>query len=420
MKVLLLAEVCNPAWASLPSFSYSLADSISNNVDVVLVTHIRNKKDISSEVNNFNEIIYIDNEYIASPLFKFSKLLKKIGVGGWMTNMALKYPSNIAFEYEVFKQLKTRLKNKEFDFIHRISPVSPTIPSPIASWSDTPFIYGPLNGALAWPVQFSEEIKKEREVLVHIRNAYKYLPYYKSTFHKAVKILASFSHVEKDIPLSDHHKVVRFNELGVDTDLYKPGVNKSYNLNMPCQFLFVGRLVPYKCPHVVITAFANSEILKRNHMLNIVGDGPERDTLQKLIDDNNLNDCVKMLGWKNQQEIAQYMANSDVFVFPTIREVGGNVVIEAMSSGLPSIVPNYGGPSELIDDNIGIKIPLSDKKEFLESYINNMERIASNVELREILSRNARKKALELHSWPIKGRQIKLIYESISGDPENL
>ena len=413
MKVLLLADVCNPNWPSLPSFSYSLAKSIANNIDVVLVTHIRNEQDISLEDNNFSEIIYIDNEYIASPLYKFSNILRKVGIGGWMTNMALKYPSNIVFEYQVYKKLKKRLKSKEFDFVHRISPVSPTIPSPIASWSDTPFIYGPINGALEWPKQFSEEIKKEREVLIHVRNFYKYLPYYKSTFHNAVKILAAFSHVEKDIPQSEHHKIVRFNELGVDTDLYKPVENKNFESNKPCRFLFVGRLVPYKCPRVVIKAFAISDELKQYHHLDIVGDGPERESLQKLIDDNNLGNCITIVGWKNQSEVAQYMQRSDVFVFPTIREVGGNVLLEAMSAGLPSIVPNYGGPSELIDDNVGIKVPLSSVERFQDAFISSMELLAKDINTRQILATNARKYALKLHGWPGKGMQMKSIYDSI-------
>jgi len=411
MKILILAETCNPVWASLPGFSYSLADSIAHNVDVVLVTHIRNKADISKiNTHNFKEIIYIDNEYIASPLYKFSLLLKRIGIGGFMTSMALKYPSNIAFEYETYKMLKKRFNNKEFDFIHRISPVSPTVSSPIAKWTNIPFIYGPINGALAWPKQYKEQIKKERELLVHIRNFYKFLPYYKSSFTHATKILAAFKHVEKDIPATEHHKIIRFNELGVDTELYKPNPKKS-TTQTQCKFLFVGRLVPYKSAHVVISAFIESQELRNKHLLNIVGDGPERETLQKLIDDNQLSHCIKILGWKTQIEVAQYMSDSDVFVFPTIREVGGNVILESMSAGLPSIVPNYGGPSELIDENTGIKIPLADKQAFLRSYIKGMELLATNTELRKKLSNNARKIALKEHSWPMKGKQVKEIYQ---------
>ena len=122
---------------------------------------------------------------------------------------------------------------------------------------------------------------------------------------------------------------------------------------------------------------------------------------------------MKILGWKEQSEVAQYMSESDVFVFPTIREVGGNVILEAMSSGLPSIVPDYGGPSELIDDHTGVKVPLSDKASFLQAYISSMESLASNAEKRRLLSENARKRALQVHGWSNKGVQMKQIYDSI-------
>lgn len=415
MKVIILAEQCNPLWASLPEFSFSLVHAISQHVTVVLVTHIRNKEGIEQKDNGFAEIVYVDNEYIASPLNKVSNFLRRIGIGGWMTNMALKYPAYIAFEKQAHKILKERIRNNEFDFIQRISPVSPTIPSPITSWEKIPFILGPLNGALAWPDQFKNEIKKERELLSHIRNVYKYLPYYKSTFHHSYKILAAFKHVEKDIPNQDKHKVIKFNELGVDENLYKPREEKDA-LAGSCRFIFVGRLVPYKCTHVVVLAFAKSRLLREKHRLTIVGDGVEREYIQRLIDDNNLNDCVTITGWKSQPEVAKLMANSDVFVFPTIREVGGNVIIEAMSSGLPSIVPDYGGPSELIDDEVGIKIPLTTRAEFQEKYTTTMEKLANDVDMRKHLSINARKRAVEEHSWSAKGLMMKQIYDASSID----
>lgn len=413
MKILILAEQCNPVWPSLPSFSHSLAKSIADNVDIVLVTHIRNKTDINNDEYQFKEVIYIDNEYIATPMHKLSRLLNWIGIGGWMTNMALTYPTNIMFEREIVKKLKVRIEAKEFDFIHRISPVSPTVPSPISKWTDTPFILGPINGGLAWPSQFRSEIKKEREILVHIRNFYKYLPYYKSTFRRSVRILAAFGHVESDVPLDEHGKIIRFNELGVDTEQYQPKANKTYDNDL-CRFLFVGRLVPYKCPHVAINAFANSEELRAKHKLDIIGDGPERKSLQNLIDKHGLNDCVKIIGWLEQDQVAQYMANSDVFIFPSIREVGGNVLIEAMASGLPSIVAAYGGPGELIDGEVGIRISLSDKDVFLADCIKSMELIAVDDKFRETLSLNARKRALALYDWKSKGKLVKEIYDNIS------
>ena len=415
MKVLILAEQCNPDWPSLPGFSYSLANEIAKKTNVVLVTHIRNKQDIETTENKaIKEIIYIDTEVIAKPLHKLSEFLRKIGIGGWMTKMALKYPQYILFEKKIYNQLRDRIENGEFTCIHRISPVSPTLPSLLPTKVNIPFILGPLNGSLPWPKQYTEEIKKERELISHIRNIFKYLPYYKKSFQASSVILSAFKHSDNDVPLKERHKIIRYNELGVDTSNYIPLESKKYNNKT--RFLFVGRLVPYKGAHVVINAFVNSKLLKRNSELIIVGDGPERQYLQGLISSNNLDDIVKIEGWKTQSEVAEYMRNSDIFAFPTIREVGGNVIIEALSSGLPCIVPNYGGPSELVDETIGIKIPLSDKEAFLNSYIKSMEELSKDSDKVEMLSKSARKRALEQHSWEARALDVVKIYNSLENE----
>jgi len=412
MKVLIIAEVCNPNWPSLPGFSYSLANALANKIDVTLVTHIRNKENIEKENHNFSEIIYIDNEFIASPLDKLSKWFRRLGIGGWMTNMGLRYPAYIAFEKKIYENLRTRLDNKEFDIIHRISPVSPTLPSPLASLTDIPFILGPINGSLPWPAQYRDEIKKERELVIHIRKIFKFLPYYKSTYHDSHLLLAAFEHVKKDIPNQYLNKIIKFDELGVDIDIYKPLIKK-FNNDQKINFLFVGRLVPYKGAHVVIKAFAESNYLRENHHLIIVGDGPEKEFLEDLIEVNNLSQSVQMVGWKNQEEVADYMRNADVFVFPTIREVGGNVIIEAMASGLPVIVPDYGGPRELVNQNTGFKIPLGNKDNFLKAHIKVMEDIALSPELRQRLSIEARKFIINKYSWESKANKLLEIYKNI-------
>lgn len=414
MKVLILAEQCNPDWPSLPGFSYALANEIAKKTTVVLVTHIRNKQNIETTENKvIKEIIYIDTEVIAKPLHKLSEFLRKIGIGGWMTKMALKYPQYILFEKKIYNLLQERIEQGEFSCIHRISPVSPTLPSLLSSKVTTPFILGPLNGSLPWPKQYTEEIKKERELISHIRNIFKYFPYYKKSFQSSSVILSAFKHADNDIPLTERHKIIRYNELGVDTSIYLPSELKK-DTNNKTRFLFVGRLVPYKGAHVVINAFVNSKLLQSNSELIIVGDGPERQYLQELISSNNLDGIVKIEGWKTQSEVAEYMRNADIFAFPTIREVGGNVIIEAMASGLPCIVPNYGGPSELIDESVGIKIPLSSQEAFLNAYIKSMEELSKDSDKVEMLSKRARKRALEQHSWEARALDAVKIYHSLN------
>jgi len=84
-----------------------------------------------------------------------------------------------------------------------------------------------------------------------------------------------------------------------------------------------------------------------------------------------------------------------------------------MASGLPVIVPDYGGPRELVNQNTGFKIPLGNKDNFLKAHIKVMEDIALSPELRQRLSIEARKFIINKYSWESKANKLLEIYKNI-------
>ena len=140
MRVLILAEDCNPDWPSLPVVGYKYARSLSYFADVVVATQIRNKPNIEREGMGNAEVIYFDTEKIAAPLYKLATFLRGGNNKGWTLQMAMNYPSYLAFEWLVWKRFRHELKNGKFDVVHRVTPMTPTIPSPMAEWSPVPFL----------------------------------------------------------------------------------------------------------------------------------------------------------------------------------------------------------------------------------------------------------------------------------------
>ena len=100
----------------------------------------------------------------------------------------------------------------------------------------------------------------------------------------------------------------------------------------------------------------------------------------------SLESCVEFLENRRGRpfsEVVELMREADVFVYPAVREAGGAVVVEAMASGLPCAVADYGGPATLITPECGVKVPLTTREARVAGLARELERLASDPMLRE-------------------------------------
>ena len=78
-----------------------------------------------------------------------------------------------------------------------------------------------------------------------------------------------------------------------------------------------------------------------------------------------LGSIVTFTGFIEHARVQDHFRQAQAFVFPSLREFGGAVVLEAMASGLPPIVVDYGGPGELVSDECGIRLPMAPREELV-------------------------------------------------------
>jgi 1,2-diacylglycerol 3-alpha-glucosyltransferase len=153
-------------------------------------------------------------------------------------------------------------------------------------------------------------------------------------------------------------------------------------------FLYVGRLLPIKNVDGLIQAYKrylNLDNTDAKLPLTIVGDGPERDRLQKMAAGVR-NGEIRFLGNKQPDEIPELYANAKVFVLPSISEPWGLVTNEAMASGLPVLISNKCGSSEMINHGEnGLLFTPKDQMELAEL----MATVTENDQLRSHLAQNA-------------------------------
>ena len=128
--------------------------------------------------------------------------------------------------------------------------------------------------------------------------------------------------------------------------------------------------------------------------LAIVGDGPYLKELQRLLPDAVFTGCLAGL------ELARAFASSDVFLFPSTTDTFGNVVLEALASGLPNVVSDSGGPKDLIEHGVTGYVT---RGLDVEDFTHAVQRLADDPALRRAMSVAAHH-AVQKRDWAEAGR----------------
>jgi glycosyltransferase involved in cell wall biosynthesis len=126
---------------------------------------------------------------------------------------------------------------------------------------------------------------------------------------------------------------------GVDTALFRPGPKDLLDGPRPAM-LYVGRVAVEKN----VEAFLRLDVPGTKH---VIGDGPALPRLRRSYPD------VRFLGSKHGADLAAHYAASDVFVFPSLTDTFGNVLLEALSSGVPVAAFPVPGPLDVIGGQDG-------------------------------------------------------------------
>ncbi|MGB0766133.1 MAG: glycosyltransferase family 4 protein [Phycisphaeraceae bacterium] len=416
LRVLIIAEACNPDWVSVPLVGWSHASALREIVDAHIVTHPRNREAILNKgLIEDRDFSVIDNEHVARRMHRLANLVRGGSGKGWTTVTALGWPSYWEFERLLWKRFGNDIAAGKYDLVHRITPLTPTMPSRLATKCKkvgVPFVIGPLNGGVPWPKGFSSRRRAEREWLSYIRNVYRLLPGHRSTVRDASAfVVGSQDTLElMDAPCRD--RCVYVPENGIEPERFKQ--HRRRRASQPIRCVFLGRLVPYKGADLLIRAAA--DYLKRGEMtLRILGEGPQRGEIESLIREHGIGNSVEMLGWVEHNEVQNVLADSDFLGMPSIREFGGGVVLEAMALGLPGVVVGYGGPNELVTEQTGIRVPIGSPDEIVSGFNSAIGRLVEDPATIDRLGEAAKRRVDALFTWQAKANQTMEIYRWVLG-----
>jgi alpha-maltose-1-phosphate synthase len=417
VRALVIAEIANPEWISVPLEGWCHARALARFAEVHMVTQAYNRENfLKAGLEEGKDFVAIDTTDAGRRLSRLAGLLGAGKGVGWSTLTAVHALSYYTFERRVWERYAPRLRAREFDLVHRLTPLSPTIPSLLAGRCariGVPFVLGPLNGGVPWPKGFDRARLREREFLSYVRGAHRLLPGYGSTRRHASAIVAGSRETRRQVPAQWQEKTVYIPENGLD--LARFGARLNGGPPLPLRAAFVGRLVPYKSADILIEAAA--PLVRAGAMgIDVIGDGPELPALRSQAERERLGTGVTFPGWVDHRALQERLARSHVFAFPSVREFGGAVVLEAMATGLVPIVADYGGPAELVSPRTGFVVPMGPRSALVAGFRSVLDRLVADPSGLPAMGRAARERVLRQFTWEAKASQTFEVYRWVLGE----
>jgi len=406
-RILLSAYQCGPGLGSVSQIGWEWYSRLARKLPVTLVTHIRNRQALEHAGASVNgsSVVYIDTEWFAGPLYRFASKLFPRSEHPVFLISSLDY---YLYDWVALRTLRRlHLEGADWDIVHQPTPVSPLAATRLHKLN-IPLVLGPWNGGLKSPVEYPEIMRAESNWLYPIRKLGQMLDRMLGSTRQAKMILVATSSTKAEIPTEFSPKCVDMLENGVDLDLFTPTPWPAPPTDEnPLQILFVGRLLPFKGVAMLLEALA---LLHFPFRLTIVGSGPEENPLQNHAEALQISNSVVFTGALPLSEVAKHMALAHVFCLPSVRESGGAVLLEAMAAARPVIALAYGGPAEIVDDEVGCLIPSHGRETVIGAIAQTLADVVSNPDAWRQRGLVGRKRVEERYAWPVKIDQAIDLY----------
>lgn len=354
-NIALVGHACAPHLGSENGFTWSWAKHLSAYHDVTVFTH--------PEHESRCEAARIEQE-LERVRFHFVRL--RTAIDPWRP------PGErfIRFHYqmwqrEVLRHIRALHHENPFDLVHHVSWGSLNQP-PLLWKLGLPFVWGPVGGGQTWPQPFMQYARKPR-LIEHLRT----FTVRSSIRRRALRacarhadlVLATNRETRDLLQRAGAQRVEMFLDSG--SNVVDPAQRAKPGTGDELTILWAGRLEHRKALPLALEAM--QRLQSRRVRLLIAGRGPCQAQLQSEIQTRGLQDRVSMLGFVEHQKMADLFRKSDLFLFTSLRDSMGSVVLEAMSYGLPVITLDHQGAGYFVRPEEGVKIPVTDPPSVIQA-----------------------------------------------------
>lgn len=390
MKILLSAFACAPSVGSEGGVGWRWAIELAKLHEVIVITDVTRREAIMAElaihpVTNLKFVFFRPD---------------------WLTRVPLNSTTaQILYTAWQFALLPfARSLQREHGFALAIHCTYGVFRHPsFLGYLGIPFVFGPVGGGedVHWALKRSiHGREKFKELLRSLLNkAALFDPFLWMAYAKATLILTKTEDTRQALPWPFRQRAIVYPEIGIDTSASIQPLARQHG--EPLRVLFAGRLLGWKGAHLAIRAVAQAIAQGVPVDFTLLGKGPFEPELRRVAAAVGLQDSIRWVSQLPQQELFVLYQNMHCFLFPSLHDSSGNVVLEAQGRGLPVICLDIGGPATLVTPDTAIVVATHglDEAAVIDGLADGLARLAGDESRRFEMGRMAVARVAATMRW---------------------
>jgi glycosyltransferase involved in cell wall biosynthesis len=345
MKLLVFAYACEPAEGSEPGAGWMWARMLARFGETWVVTRANNREQIEPALEAIPERDSLHFAYVDLPSWARSW---KRGTRG----LRIYY---LLWQIAALREARRLQRSIRFDLVWHLTLANAWLGS-LAPLVGPPFVLGPVGGGVSPPWRLVPSMGLQPTIYELARGvgraSGRYLnPLARLAWGRAGCVLVQNKETVAWLPRGHRRKARTFPHVvltGLPAEERPPA-------ERPRTALFAGRLIPWKGADLAIEAIARRD----DWRLVICGKGPDETRLRRLAAELGILDRTTFAGWLPRAEVLRLMREeAGVFLFPSLHDEAGWVIVEALAAELPIVCLDHGGPA-LLGDRYAIGVPAS-------------------------------------------------------------
>lgn len=405
LKIIVGAYACSPNMGSEPGMGWNWCVNLAKHCELFVITEEEFREKIEAVVPTLPQGKNMH--------FYFNPVTPEVRKMCWNQGDWRFYWYYRKWQKRTLEIARQICVEQQIDILHQLNMIGYREPGLLWKIKGPKFVWGPVGGMETMPVAYLKGAGTKTILFNRLKNfinslQYRYQPNVRRVVKRADAIVAATSGCQKKLKDYYHRQFYLINETGCnlqDNENAKVSRDKKESLDL----LWVGKFDFRKQLGLAIRTI--SELKDLNVVLHIAGSG-DTDKYQSLAHSLSIEDKIVFHGQVNHEEINILMQKADLFFFTSIMDATSTVVMEALQNHLPVVCFDTCGFGSVVDETVGVKIPLSNPNQSVNDFANALRTLYNDRELLAEKSQNCRER-MKLFEWNYKAKTMVDIYNNI-------